>query len=57
MEFTFIVTKNNQPVAGFTNYIDACTYKDILINLTRMTGYRDKFKILETRITTTKSSS
>ena len=49
--FTYIITKNNKPVAGFTTYIDACTYKDILTNISRTAGYRDKFKIIDTRTT------
>lgn len=34
--------KNNRPIAGFATYIDACTYKDILVNISRTVGYRDK---------------
>lgn len=56
MNFTFIITKNNKPVAGFTTYIDACTYKDILININRTAGYKDKFKIIDTRTTNIKSA-
>uniref|UniRef100_UPI00242AE0A2 hypothetical protein n=1 Tax=Bacteroides acidifaciens TaxID=85831 RepID=UPI00242AE0A2 len=45
MEFTYTVTKNGKLIAGFTNYVDACTYKDILVNISRMAGCNDKFKI------------
>ena len=30
MEFMYTVTKNNQLIAGFTKYIDACIYKEFL---------------------------
>ncbi len=54
--FTYIITKNNKLVAGFTTYIDACTYKDILTNISHTAGYRDKFKIIDTRTTNIKSA-
>ena len=53
--FTHVITKNNQPLAGFTNFIDACNYKDILININRTAGYKDKFKIIDTHTTNIKS--
>lgn len=55
MDFTYIIMKNNRPIAGFATYIDACTYKDILVNISRTVGYRDKFKIIDTRTTNIKS--
>lgn len=54
MKFTYIVTKNNQPIAGFTTFNDACIYKDMLVNLTRTAGYKDKYKIITKVQTTTK---
>lgn len=55
MNFRFIITKNNRPVAGFTNFIDACTYKDILININRTAGYKDKYQIIDIPTTDIKS--
>ncbi len=52
MKFTYIVTKNNQPIAGFTNFNDACLYKEMYVNLTRTAGYKDKFKIINTHTST-----
>ncbi len=46
MEFMYTVTKNNQLIAGFTKYIDACIYKEFLMKTNRMAGYKDKFKIV-----------
>ena len=50
MEFTYIITKNNKPLAGFTDFIDACNYKSILFNTNRTAGYKDKYEIIDTRI-------
>lgn len=55
MNFRFIIIKNKQPIAGFGNYIDACNYKDILTNINHTAGYKDKFKIIDTRTTDIKS--
>lgn len=49
MKFTYIITKNNKPLAGFTDFIDACNYKSILYNINRTAGYKDKYEIIDTR--------
>lgn len=50
MEFTYIVTKNNQPIAGFITFNDACIYKDMCINITHIAGYKDRFRIIKNDI-------
>ncbi len=49
MSFRFIVFQNDKAIAGFNNYNSACTYKELIQNINRTAGYRDRFQITDTK--------
>ena len=45
MYFTWVVKKNGKVVAGFVHELDARQYMDLMRNLNRAAGYKDKYKV------------
>ena len=46
-KFKYLVTVNGVTKAGFTNEIDAIHYKQLMKDINRMAGYRDKYEVKE----------
>lgn len=47
MKFQFIVFQNDKAIAGFNNYNSACIYKEMMQNINRNAGYKDRFRLTD----------